>query len=187
MDLGCSYHMTPRLDIFFDLLECDRGSVLLGDNRECKIRGIGKVRVQLRDGSSFVLNNVRYIPELKRNLISLETLEKEGYTLKLQSSKVKVSLMLVFKKKTVLYRRVWVYILRFKHEAFGKFKEWKQLVENQTGRTVKKLRMNNGLEFCNREFEQLCIKSEIFRHLTVSGMPQQNGVVEHMNRALMDK
>nr|GEV20934.1 retrotransposon protein, putative, Ty1-copia subclass [Tanacetum cinerariifolium] len=61
-------------------------------------------------------------------------------------------------------RRVWVYILRFKHEAFGKFKEWKQLVENLTGRTVKKLRMDNGLEFCNREFEQLSIESGIARH-----------------------
>ncbi|GKF71127.1 retrovirus-related pol polyprotein from transposon TNT 1-94, partial [Tanacetum coccineum] len=49
-------------------------------------------------------------------------------------------------------RRIRVYILRFKHEAFGKFKERKQLVGNQTGRTVKKLRMNNGLEFCNWEF-----------------------------------
>nr|GEZ94202.1 retrotransposon protein, putative, Ty1-copia subclass [Tanacetum cinerariifolium] len=38
-------------------------------------------------------------------------------------------------------------IRRFKHEAFEKFKEWKQLVENQTGRTVKKLRTDNGLEF----------------------------------------
>ncbi|GJR70550.1 retrotransposon protein, putative, ty1-copia subclass [Tanacetum coccineum] len=75
-------------------------------------------------------------------------------------------------------RRVWVYILRFKHEAFGKFKEWKQLVENQTGRTVKKLRTDNGLEFCNREFEQLCIESGIARHLTVVGTPQQNGVAE---------
>ncbi|GJY33134.1 retrotransposon protein, putative, ty1-copia subclass [Tanacetum coccineum] len=90
MDSGCSYHMTPRLDILFDFLECDGGSVQLGDNRECKIRGIGKVRVQLRDGSSFVLNNVRYIPELKRNLISLGTLEKEGFTVKMQSGKVKV-------------------------------------------------------------------------------------------------
>nr|GEW31475.1 retrovirus-related Pol polyprotein from transposon TNT 1-94 [Tanacetum cinerariifolium] len=67
---------------------------------------------------------------------------------------------------------------RFKHEAFIKFKEWKQLVENQTGRTVKKLRTDNGLEFCNREFKQLCIKSGIARHLTVSGTPQQNGVAE---------
>nr|GEW52576.1 copia LTR rider [Tanacetum cinerariifolium] len=42
-------------------------------------------------------------------------------------------------------------IRRFKHEAFSKFKEWKQLVENQTGKTIKKLRTDNGLEFCNRK------------------------------------
>nr|GEW16672.1 zinc finger, CCHC-type [Tanacetum cinerariifolium] len=42
----------------------------------------------LKDGSRFVLHNVRYIPELKRNLISLETLKKEGYTVKLQSGKI---------------------------------------------------------------------------------------------------
>ncbi|GKC23544.1 retrotransposon protein, putative, ty1-copia subclass [Tanacetum coccineum] len=84
-------------------------------------------------------------------------------------------------------RRVWVYILRFKHKAFGKFKEWKQLVKNQTGRIVKKLRTDNGLEFCNQEFEQLCIESGIARHLTVTGTPQQNGLAERMNRTLMDK
>ncbi|GJR86306.1 hypothetical protein Tco_0210317 [Tanacetum coccineum] len=39
-------------------------------------------------------------------------------------------------------------IRRFKHETIGKFKDWKQSVENQTRRTVKKLRTDNGLEFC---------------------------------------
>nr|GFD59876.1 retrovirus-related Pol polyprotein from transposon TNT 1-94 [Tanacetum cinerariifolium] len=68
-----------------------------------------------------------------------------------------------------------------------KFKEWKQLVENQTGRTVKKLTMDNGLEFCNQEFKQLCIESGIARHLTVAETPQQNGLVERMNKTLMDK
>nr|GEX22067.1 hypothetical protein [Tanacetum cinerariifolium] len=197
MDSGCSYHMTPKLDILFDFLECDEGSVQLDDNRKCKIRGIGKVRVQLKDGSSFVLHNVSYIPELKRNLISLGTIKKEGYTVKLQSGKVKVingfrvvlsgirmdncvysfdghamagELNASVKKKTVLRR--------FKHEAFGKFKECKQLVDNQIGRTVKKLRTDNGLEFCNWKFEQLCIESRIARHLTVVGTPQQNGITE---------
>nr|GFC22486.1 retrovirus-related Pol polyprotein from transposon TNT 1-94 [Tanacetum cinerariifolium] len=66
-------------------------------------------------------------------------------------------------------------------------KEWKQLVENQTGRTVKKLRTDNGLEFCNQEFKQLCIESGIARHLTVVGTLQQNGLAELMNRTLMDK
>nr|GEY30649.1 putative polyprotein [Tanacetum cinerariifolium] len=55
------------------------------------------------------------------------------------------------------------------------------------GRTVKKLRTDNGLEFCNREFKQLCIESGIARHLTVAGTPQQNGLAERMNRTLMDK
>nr|GEW26134.1 hypothetical protein [Tanacetum cinerariifolium] len=61
------------------------------------------------------------------------------------------------------------------------------LVENQTGITVKKLRMDNGLEFCNREFEQLCIESGIARNLTVVGTPQQNQVAERMNKTFMDK
>ncbi|GKD92378.1 retrovirus-related pol polyprotein from transposon TNT 1-94, partial [Tanacetum coccineum] len=60
----------------------------------------------------------------------------------------------------------------FKHEAFRKFKEWKQLIENQTRRTVKRLRTENGLEFCNWEFEQLCIETGIARHLTTAGTPQ---------------
>ncbi|GJV02855.1 retrotransposon protein, putative, ty1-copia subclass [Tanacetum coccineum] len=217
MDSGCSYHMTPRLDKLFDFLKCDGGSVQLGDNRECKIRGIGKVRIQLRDRSSFVLDNVRYILELKRNLISLETLEKEGFTIKLQSGKVKVIngsrvILSRIRRDNCVYsldghamesgttgagkagavwqeksRRVWVYILRYKHKAFGKFKEWKHLVENQTGRTVKKLRTYNGLDFCNREFEQLCIESGIARHLIVVRTPQQNGLAERMNKTLMDK
>nr|GEU36123.1 retrovirus-related Pol polyprotein from transposon TNT 1-94 [Tanacetum cinerariifolium] len=76
---------------------------------------------------------------------------------------------------------------RFKHEAFGKFKEWKQLVENQNGRMVKKLRKDNGLDFYNREFEQLCIESRIARHLTVAETLQQNRVAECMNRTFMDK
>ncbi|GJT94893.1 hypothetical protein Tco_1090411 [Tanacetum coccineum] len=58
MDSRVSYRMTPMLDLFLDFLECDRGRVLLGDNKECKNRGIDNVRVQLKDGSSFVLHNV---------------------------------------------------------------------------------------------------------------------------------
>nr|GEX90347.1 retrovirus-related Pol polyprotein from transposon TNT 1-94 [Tanacetum cinerariifolium] len=63
----------------------------------------------------------------------------------------------------------------------------KQLVENQTGRTVEKLRTDNGLEFRNQEFEQLFIEIRIARHITVVETPQKNGLAEHMNRTLMDK
>ncbi|GJX36313.1 retrovirus-related pol polyprotein from transposon TNT 1-94 [Tanacetum coccineum] len=183
MDSGYSYHITPRLDLFFDFLECDEGSVLLGDNRECKIRVLGKMGVQLRDGLSFVLHNIKYIPELKRNLILLGTLEKEGYIVKLQSGKVKV----INGSRVVLSRTRrdnCVYSLgghAVACELNASVEEkvsltQKQLIENQTGRTVKKLRTDNGLELCNRELENLCTESGIARHLTVVGMPQQKAI-----------
>nr|GEX07623.1 retrotransposon protein, putative, Ty1-copia subclass [Tanacetum cinerariifolium] len=99
----------------------------------------------------------RYIPELKRNLISLGTYEKEGYAVKLQSGKVKGSLMLVLKEKTVLRR-------------FG-IKDWDISLKWDY----------------RREFEQLCIESGTARHMTVVGTPQQNGGAERMNRTLVDK
>nr|GEX28851.1 zinc finger, CCHC-type [Tanacetum cinerariifolium] len=52
-------------------------------------KGTCKVQVQMRDESSFVLDNVRYVLELRRNLISLGTLEKGGFTVKMQSAKIK--------------------------------------------------------------------------------------------------
>ncbi|GKD01065.1 retrovirus-related pol polyprotein from transposon TNT 1-94 [Tanacetum coccineum] len=250
MDSGGSFHMTPMKDFLYDFKEFNGGTVLLGDNRACAIIGIGKVRVQIKDGSSFVLENVRYIPELKRNLISLGILDREGYAVKLQNGRVKISKASVYTEKESLAQvwhkrldhiseaglrelenrevlgnkglegvtdyvhadllgpfrvesmsgcryflsivddyssRVWVHFLRHKNEAFSKFKEWKQLVENQTGRKLKKLRTDNGLEFCNQEFNNLCKESGIARHLTVAGTPQQNGLAERMNRTLLNK
>ncbi|GKC42103.1 retrovirus-related pol polyprotein from transposon TNT 1-94 [Tanacetum coccineum] len=175
----------------FDFLECDEGIVHLGDNRECKIRCIGKVRIQLRDGSSFVLHNVKYIHELKRNLISLGTLEKEGFTVKLQSGKIKV----INGSRFVLSRIRMdncVYSLdghamagehnasveekysRAQVESLGGKRYFLSIVDDyskRTGRTIKKLKTDNGLKFCNWEFEQLCIESGIARHLTVAGTP----------------
>ncbi|GJZ35815.1 retrovirus-related pol polyprotein from transposon TNT 1-94 [Tanacetum coccineum] len=74
-----------------------------------------------------------------------------------------------------------------RNEAFSKFKEWKQLVENQNGRKLKKLQTDNGLEFCNQEFNNLCKESGVAIHLTVAGTPQQNGLAERMNMTLLNK
>ncbi|GJZ81928.1 retrotransposon protein, putative, ty1-copia subclass, partial [Tanacetum coccineum] len=170
MDSRCSYHMTPRLDILFEFLECDGGSVQLGDNRECKIRGIGKVRVQLKDGSSF-----------------------NGYTIgqgELNASvEEKRQSCAGLAQKTRTYQRGGTTSAGKAGAVWPEKSMWNhwELVENQTGRTVKKMRTNNGHEFCNREFKQLYIESGIARHLTTAGTLQKNGVAKRMNRTLMDK
>ena len=50
MDLGCTYHMTPREDWFINLRPAE-GSVILGDGKTCRIEGIGTVKFMLKDGS----------------------------------------------------------------------------------------------------------------------------------------
>ncbi|GJY27777.1 retrotransposon protein, putative, ty1-copia subclass [Tanacetum coccineum] len=170
MDSGCSYHMTPKLDILFDFLECDRGSVQLGDYKECKIRGIDKsYKVKVINGSKVVLSGIR-----RDNCIY--SLDGHAMAGEINASvEEKDSLAQVSHKRLGHISEARLQVLE-KHGlfgkkslAFGKFKEWKQLVENQTGRTVKKLRTDNGLEFYNREFKQLCVESGIARHLTVLG------------------
>lgn len=84
-------------------------------------------------------------------------------------------------------KKVWIYFLKTKDEVFQRFSEWKLLVENQTGKKIKYLRTDNGLEFCNQSMDKLCRDSGIKRHKTCPYTPQQNGVSERMNRSVMDK
>jgi transposase InsO family protein len=68
--------------------------------------------------------------------------------------------------------KVWVYFLKHKNDARTAFKQGKALEKNQPGRKIKKLRTDNGLEFCNSEFNSLCADHGIARHNTVLGTPQ---------------
>ena len=69
---------------------------------------------------------------------------------------------------------------------FGKFKEFKALVENISERKIKTLRPNNGGEYTSNEFGNFCKDVEIMRELTTPYNPQQNGVAERKNRTVME-
>lgn len=84
-------------------------------------------------------------------------------------------------------RNVWIYILKNKSDTFNKFKEYKILIENQVGRNVKRLKTNNGLEYLSTKFNELCNKEGIIRHNIVRKNPQQNGLVENMNRIILER
>ncbi|CAM8938448.1 unnamed protein product [Rhodiola kirilowii] len=301
LDSGCSFHMCPNKNWFNDLAHTASENVYMGNNNVCKVMGMGSINLKLTNGKLVTLTKVRYVPGLRRNLISLGALDDSGcsYNAKngvlavckndrqvltgnktgsvyildgsyhggtkeacpavCEDATVKWHLRLghmsqkgleclnkqgilaekvtqlpfcepcvlakqhrlkftigVHSSKTILEylhadlwgpesnethggnkyflsivddysRRVWTFLLKTKDEAFTKFKDWKLLEENQTGKKVKALRTDNGLEFCNAEFDNFCIDHGILRHKTVRLTPQQNGVAERMNRTLLDK
>lgn len=57
-----------------------RQKILLGDIKACAVEGISIVSLKLHDDMVRTLQDVRYIYELKMNLISLSEFDKTGYT-----------------------------------------------------------------------------------------------------------
>lgn len=299
LDFGCSFHMCPHKEWFMELDLQDQGSVILGNNEACRIKGVGKLKLRLHDKSIKILTGLRYIPNLKRNLVSLGMLESKGFNFKsekgilyIQNEKgivlkglrknslyyliaetitgstdvgVKSDLDLwhrrlchvgevglnhlikqgilkgltiselkkcepciMGKSKKIPYktgkhtsqapldyahaylwgpsrteslsggryflaiiddysRKYWVYILKTKSKALSRFKEWCKEVELEKGLSLKTLRTDNGLEFLSEEFNKFCRDKGMRRHRSVPGNPQQNGVVERMNRTLLER
>jgi hypothetical protein len=68
--------------------------------------------------------------------------------------------------------KTWIYLLKEKNEVFGKFKEFKALVENLTKRKIKTLRSDNGGEFTSEEFKEYSKKVGIKRELSTPYNPQ---------------
>jgi transposase InsO family protein len=84
-------------------------------------------------------------------------------------------------------RNTWIYFLRNKSKVFDRFKDFKTLVENQIEKIIKVLRIDNGGEFRENEFEEFCKKYGIERQKNTPYTPQKNGVAEIMNMTLMEK
>ncbi|KAG8486650.1 hypothetical protein CXB51_020037 [Gossypium anomalum] len=263
LDSGCTFHMSPNRDWFTTYETVSEGVVLMGNNASCKIAGVGTIKVKMFDGVVRTLSDVRYVPELKRNLISLSTLDSKGYRYTAESGVLKISkgslvVMKGQRKTAKLYvlqgstvtgdaavassslsdddiTKLWhmrlghmsengmvelskrglldgqgICKLNFcEHCVFGKQKRvrftrgihnTKETLEyihsdlwdhpeclRETGKQIKYLRTDNGLEFCSDEFNRLCKSEGIVRHLTVRHTPQQNGVAERMNRTIMEK
>eukprot|EP00253_Pinus_taeda_P029735 PITA_29735 len=83
-------------------------------------------------------------------------------------------------------RKTWVYFLKNKSEVFEKFRNFKALVENQSGLHIKVLRTDRGGEYISKEFLIFCRENGIHKQFTARYTPQQNGVAERNNRTIMD-
>ena len=52
-------------------------------------------------------------------------------------------------------RKVWCYFIKHKNEVFDVFLEWKKMIEKKTGRSMKTLRTDYGLEFVDNKFSSI--------------------------------
>ncbi|BBG92529.1 hypothetical protein Prudu_000290 [Prunus dulcis] len=77
---------------WFDMYEVDYGSkVMIGDGSVYRVEGTGTIKVKMHDSVVRTLGMVRYISNLKKNLIFLSTFDKNDYSYKAMRGKLIIS------------------------------------------------------------------------------------------------
>ncbi|KAG8490814.1 hypothetical protein CXB51_013991 [Gossypium anomalum] len=209
LDSGCTFHMNPNRDWFTTYETVSEDVVLMGNNASYKIAGVGTIKVKMFDGvvktlsdgssvtgdvavtsSSFSDDDITKIWHMRLKHMSensMTELSKRGRLDGQGICKLNFCEHCVFWKKrefdsleeSITRRECWsIFIL---------ICEGHPECLRETGKQIKYLSIDNGLEFCYDEFNRLCKSEGIMRHLTVRRTPQQNGVAELMNRTIMEK
>lgn len=93
-DSGASAHITYRRDWIEDLRPLTGEKVTLGDDGECKVVGIGKVRIEKLVNGEWepgVIEDVLLVPRVTRNLFSVGVCTAKGFRVGFENGVVEVS------------------------------------------------------------------------------------------------
>lgn len=78
IDSGCAHHMTSNHNWFANLKNIGKDTVLMRSNQKFEIEGVGSVRIRHFNREVIILSNVRLVPKLRRNFISVSMVVELG-------------------------------------------------------------------------------------------------------------
>ena len=81
LDSGASFHTTPHREIIQNYVAGDFGKVYLVNGLALDVVGMGNIWILLPNEFVWLLEKVRHILELRRNLISVGQLDDEGHAI----------------------------------------------------------------------------------------------------------
>jgi hypothetical protein len=80
LDTSASNHMCGHKRIFKEIREVEYGHVSFGDASKIQVKGQGTVHYLQKGGTEGSIEDVYYIPDLKRNILSMGQLMEKGYS-----------------------------------------------------------------------------------------------------------
>lgn len=89
LDSGCSHHMCGNKEKFVTLDVNFNHTVKLGNNTRLNVGGRGQVKLTFQE-TTYVVQDVYYVPDLKNNLLSIGQLQQRGLSFLIQSDICKI-------------------------------------------------------------------------------------------------
>ena len=90
LDSDASFHSSPNKQLFRNFKSRNFEKVYLADNKDLEIKEKGDVCIKTPAGNQWTLQDVRYIPGLKKNLMSIGQLDSIGYAAEFGKSSWKI-------------------------------------------------------------------------------------------------
>eukprot|EP00253_Pinus_taeda_P001532 PITA_01532 len=89
IDSGASRHFTGYKEVLHNLVEKETNrEIALGDDMIYPVKGVGNVSLKLNQGNTIHLQDVLYVLDLKKNLVSISAMEDKGYKVTFSNGKV---------------------------------------------------------------------------------------------------
>jgi transposase InsO family protein len=80
----------------------------------------------------------------------------------------------------------WVFFLESKDEVFEPFRSLALTLNNDYPNILKVIHSDNGTEFRNPSFDQLCLEHGVDQQFSAPRVPQQNRAMKRKNRTLVE-
>ncbi|KAG8503154.1 hypothetical protein CXB51_000964 [Gossypium anomalum] len=91
-DIGATRHICCNKDSFSELVSCDKGDKLyMGNATTSKVKGKGTAVLKMTFGKELKLQNVMYVPNIHKNLISRTLLSVHDFRMVFESQKLILS------------------------------------------------------------------------------------------------
>ncbi|KAL0293993.1 UNVERIFIED_CONTAM: Retrovirus-related Pol polyprotein from transposon RE2 [Sesamum radiatum] len=190
-------------------LSKDEMILRLGDGKAVAVETVGSLSLVVSDHVRIELKDCYFVLSMVKNIISISMLDRDEkddqealcwtkcdgqksvglgpyiclWTLKYSGQRW---ILLLHNLTDDHSRYGYVYLMRYKSEAFGSFNEYRLEVENQTSRKIKALRSDRGGGYLSGEFIDYLKENGILSQWTPPGTPQLNEVAERRNRTLLD-
>jgi N-acetyl-beta-hexosaminidase len=85
VDSGATAHMCKNQELFTEINNSETKYVQVANKQRIKVEGSGKIRMEVRDWKNnkvqIQLENVLYVPELAKNLLSTQALSDRGHSI----------------------------------------------------------------------------------------------------------
>ena len=91
IDSGASRHFTGYKEALSNLIEKETNlEIILGDNTTYPVKGTGTITIHSNQGQILHLQDVLYVPDLKKNLVSIFVMEDKGFKVAFVDGKVHI-------------------------------------------------------------------------------------------------